>query len=53
MSNAADANTRIADDGYQPYYAEKIWRLIPGFYRAEDDGTGSGPTPLSWIATTG
>lgn len=39
MSIAANTDTRVAQDGYQAYYAEKIWRLIPGFYRAEDDGS--------------
>jgi hypothetical protein len=24
------------DDGFEQYYAEKIWRLIPGIYRDED-----------------
>ena len=36
MSLANPADQRIADDGYAAYYAEKIWRMIPGIYRAED-----------------
>lgn len=28
--------TALAQDGYDAYYAEKIWRLIPGIYRDED-----------------
>lgn len=36
MTVADQINPRIADDGYQAYYAEKIWRLIPGIYRSED-----------------
>jgi len=28
-----------ADDGYEAFYAEKIWRLVPGLYRDEDAKT--------------
>lgn len=30
-----------ADDGYEDFYAEKIWRLIPGIYRKEDAATAT------------
>ncbi len=39
MTHASDTAIRIANDGYHAYFAEKIWRLIPGIYRAEDDGS--------------
>jgi len=42
MSLIDQTNRRDADDGYQAYYAEKIWRLIPGVYRGEDADNSSG-----------
>lgn len=39
MSLDDNTITRVAHDGYQAYYAEKIWRLIPGIYRARDGGS--------------
>jgi hypothetical protein len=33
----------IVDDGYDSYYAERLWLLLPGVYRA-DDTTSTGPS---------
>ena len=38
MALTETAQGRIARDGYEAYYAEKIWRLVPGVYRAADGG---------------
>lgn len=35
----------MADDGYEVYYAEKLWELIPGVLRHED-GLGTNPGVL-------
>ena len=39
MALTQTSTARIARDGYDAYYAEKIWRLVPGVYRNADDGT--------------
>jgi hypothetical protein len=37
--------SRPADDRFESYFTEKIWELIPAFYR-EDDGLGDTPGVL-------
>src|SRR5207237_1276043 len=34
------------DDGYQAYYADRIWNLIPGTYRANDSDDPDVAGPL-------
>src|SRR3954452_17693964 len=33
-------------DGYEPYYGDKLWYLLPEVYRAEDSPTVDGTGPL-------
>jgi hypothetical protein len=40
--------SRPADDGFEAYFTEKIWELIPAFYR-EDDGSADNPGVLRAI----
>ena len=36
----------IVDDGYDSYYAERLWLLLPGVYRADDSPSpGASPSP--------
>jgi len=41
----ADPVTSI-NDGYDSYYAERLWQLLPAVYRAEDTDSLSSPGPL-------
>jgi hypothetical protein len=34
-----------ADDGYERYYTEKLWQMLPELYRTEDGG-GTDGDPL-------
>jgi hypothetical protein len=34
------------DDGYDSYYAERLWQLLPTVHRAEDTGSFAAPGPL-------
>ncbi len=34
------------DDGYDSYYAERLWRLLPAVYRTADTDSSSDPGPL-------
>ena len=34
------------DDGYDSYYADRLWRLLPGVYRAQDSDTPGVHGPL-------
>ncbi len=36
MSTAAGQPFDVADDGYESYYAEKLWSWIPELYRGQD-----------------
>ena len=36
MNQIVPIDPSPADDGFEIYYAERIWRLIPGIYRDED-----------------
>jgi hypothetical protein len=38
--------TDIVDDGYDDYYAARLWQLMPGVYRAEDTDSLTEPGPL-------
>jgi hypothetical protein len=35
-----------AGDHYDSYYAQRLWQLLPGVYRARDSGTPGVPGPL-------
>ncbi|WP_270731628.1 hypothetical protein [Shimia sp. Alg240-R146] len=41
MAIGETSSLRTAQDGYDAYYAEKIWRLIPAIYRDEDPKSAS------------
>jgi hypothetical protein len=34
------------DDGYDSYYAERLWQLLPAVYRTADTDESGGPGPL-------
>ena len=31
----------VANDNFENYFTEKIWQLIPAFYRDQDDAAGN------------
>ena len=35
---------RLPDDQFLTYFTEKLWDMIPAFYR-EDDASADNPTP--------
>jgi hypothetical protein len=37
------------DDGYDSYYAERLWESLPGIYRTEDTDSLTAPGPLREI----
>lgn len=39
----------MATDGYEAFYADKLWALLPEIYRAEDSATLDGRGPLREI----
>lgn len=53
MSTEIDQSAMIAQDGYGPYYTEKLWSWIPGFYREEDAGTHTPGTLRQLVETMG
>jgi hypothetical protein len=38
--------TNVVDDGYDAYYAARLWQLVPGVYRAQDTDSLTEPGPL-------
>ena len=34
------------DDGYESYYANRLWQLLPGVYRAQDSEASGVEGPL-------
>jgi hypothetical protein len=53
MANGAtDASSSILfDDGYDSYYANRLWQLLPGVYRALDSDTVGVDGPLQELVT--
>jgi hypothetical protein len=53
MANGAtdQSSSILFDDGYDSYYANRVWQLLPGVYRALDSDTVGIDGPLQELVT--
>jgi hypothetical protein len=47
----SESSSTLFDDGYDSYYANRLWQLLPGVYRALDSDTVGVDGPLQELVT--